>query len=450
MNIRSTMVPRAARALTAAWLIGAAAACTHSELLGVQTPDIIDVSVEQSAAGAQTFRVAAVGNFARFIGGDLNGSSPLGLNLTGGMLADEIFSARAGTEPMDNRNINPNSFPIDTWTQVGNTYTRLVRAVTLLTKFPPASGASDQLAELHAMEGYVFTIVAEDYCNGVPFWDGVEQANINTVTLSTQQMYDRAKAQFDSALTLATAGSNIQNLALVGEARMYVDVNDYATAATKTATVPTNFVYNAQFSKLTTGMVNAIYDWMLGTRNFGASDKEGGNGLDFVTGRDARILIDPKTGRGQDGTPTVTLNQYPSTDAVVPVATGIEARLIEAENQLKTGGAWLATLNALRAAPHTYGQVSTTATSLAPLVDPGTPAAEQDMLFRERAFWMYMTAHRLGDLRRLIRQYGRTQDKVFPTGSYFKGGTYGSDVTLVPSQVETNNPKWQACTDRNA
>ena len=300
------------------------------------------------------------------------------------------------------------------------------------------------------MEGYVFTIVAEDYCNGVPFWDGVEQANINTVTLSTQQMYDRAKAQFDSALTLATAGSNIQNLALVGEARMYVDVNDYATAATKTATVPTNFVYNAQFSKLTTGMVNAIYDWMLGTRNFGASDKEGGNGLDFVTGRDARILIDPKTGRGQDGTPTVTLNQYPSTDAVVPVATGIEARLIEAENQLKTGGAWLATLNALRAAPHTYGQVSTTATSLAPLVDPGTPAAEQDMLFRERAFWMYMTAHRLGDLRRLIRQYGRTQDKVFPTGSYFKGGTYGSDVTLVPSQVETNNPKWQACTDRNA
>lgn len=450
MNIRSTMV-RVAGAAMLAGTIGIGA-CTHSELLGVQTPDIIDVSVEQSAAGAQTFRVSAIGNFARFIGGDLNGSSPLGLNLTGGMLADEIFSARAGTEPMDNRNINPNSFPIDTWTQVGNTYTRIVRAINLLTKFPPASGANDQLAELHAMEGYVFTIVAEDYCSGVPFWDGVEQTNIHTVTLTTQQMYDRAKAQFDSALTLATAGSNIQYFALVGEARMYVDVNDYATAATKTATVPTSFVYNAQFSKLTTGMVNAIYDWMLGTRNFGASDKEGTNGLDFVSGRDARILIDPKTGRGQDGTPTPTLNQYPSTDAVVPVATGIEARLIEAENQLKNGpaGAWLTTLNALRAAPQKYGQVSTTATSLAPLVDPGTPAAEQDMLFRERAFWMYMTAHRLGDLRRLIRQYGRTQDKVFPTGSYFKGGTYGSDVTLTPSQTETNNPNWQACTDRNA
>jgi hypothetical protein len=449
MNIRSTW----RRAGGVATLAGALilGGCTHDQLLGVQTPDIIDVSVEQSPAGAQTFRISAIGNFARFIGGDLGGSSPLGLNLTGGMLGDEIFSARAGTEPMDNRNINPNSFPIDTWTQVGNTYTRLVRAINLLTKYPPSSGANDQLAELHAQEGYVYTIVAEDYCSGVPFWDGVEQTNINTVTLTTQQMYDRAKAQFDSALALATAGSNIQYLALVGKARMYVDVNDYVNAAATTATVPTNFVYNAQFSKLTTGLVNAIYDWMNATKNFGASDKEGTNGLDYVSSKDPRILVDgTKLGRGQDGTLTPLINQYPTTDAVVPVATGIEARLIEAENQLKTGGAWLATLNALRATPQKYGAVSTTATSFTPLVDPGTPAAEQDMLFRERAFWMYMTAHRLGDMRRLIRQYGRTQQTVFPTGSYFKGGTYGSDVTLVPSQTETNNPKWQACIDRNA
>ena len=72
------------------------------------------------------------------------------------------------------------------------------------------------------------------------------------------------------------------------------------------------------------------------------------------------------------------------------------------------------------------------------------------MLFRERAFWMYMTAHRLGDMRRLIRQYGRGAETVFPTGNYFKGGKYGVDITLVPSQTETNNPNWTACTDRNA
>ena len=48
----------------------AVAACSHDQLLGVQTPDIIDVGVANSPAGAQTFRVSALGNFARFIGGD--------------------------------------------------------------------------------------------------------------------------------------------------------------------------------------------------------------------------------------------------------------------------------------------------------------------------------------------------------------------------------------------
>jgi hypothetical protein len=450
MNIRPTLIRAAAAVALAGTIV--VGGCTHDELLGVQTPDIISPDAAQSTAGAQTFRITAIGNFARFIGGDLGGSSPLGLNLSGGMLGDEIFSARAGTEHMDNRNINPNNFPIDTWTQVGNTYTRLVRAIALLAKYPPASGLNDQLAELHAQEGFVFTIVAENYCSGVPFWDGVEQSNINTVTLTTTDMYNRAKAQFDSALGLAAAGSTTAYLATLGKARTLVDMNDYAGAAALTPTVPTSFVYNAQFSKLTTGLVNAIYDWMNATKNFGASDKEGTNGLDYVSSKDPRILVDgTKLGRGQDGTLTPLINQYPTTDAVVPVATGIEARLIEAESQLKSGNAaWLTTLNALRSSPQKYGAVSTTATSLGPLVDPVTPSAQVDMLFRERAFWMYMTAHRLGDMRRLIRQYGRTQTQVFPTGNYFKGGTYGSDITLVPSQTELNNPKWTACTDRNA
>lgn len=450
MNIRPTLIRAAAAVALAGTIV--VGGCTHDELLGVQTPDIISPDAAQSTAGAQTFRITAIGNFARFIGGDLGGSSPLGLNLSGGMLGDEIFSARAGTEHMDNRNINPNNFPIDTWTQVGNTYTRLVRAIALLAKYPPASGLNDQLAELHAQEGFVFTIVAENYCSGVPFWDGVEQSNINTVTLTTTDMYNRAKAQFDSALGLAAAGSTTAYLATLGKARTLVDMNDYAGAAALTPTVPTSFVYNAQFSKLTTGLVNAIYDWMNATKNFGASDKEGTNGLDYVSSKDPRILVDgTKLGRGQDGTLTPLINQYPTTDAVVPVATGIEARLIEAESQLNSGNAaWLTTLNALRSSPQKYGAVSTTATSLGPLVDPVTPSAQVDMLFRERAFWMYMTAHRLGDMRRLIRQYGRTQTQVFPTGNYFKGGTYGSDITLVPSQTELNNPKWTACTDRNA
>ncbi|MEO7084963.1 MAG: hypothetical protein ABI442_16250, partial [Gemmatimonadaceae bacterium] len=194
---------------------------------------------------------------------------------------------------------------------------------------------------------------------------------------------------------------------------------------------------------LTTGVANAIYDWMNSTKNFGASDKEGGNGLDYVSSKDPRVRVDgTKISRGQDGTPTPLMNQYPALNSSVVIASGIEARMIEAEAQLAAGnsGAFISILNAAR----------TTMSGLAPLTDPGTASGRVDLLFRERAFWMYTTAHRLGDMRRLIRQYGRNAETVFPTGAYFKGGAYGTDVTLVPSQQETNNPNWQACTDKNA
>jgi hypothetical protein len=125
---------------------------------------------------------------------------------------------------------------------------------------------------------------------------------------------------------------------------------------------------------------------------------------------------------------------------------GIEALMIEAEALLKAAqpAAALAKLNAAR----------TTVTGLAPLTDAGTEAARVDQLFRERAFWMFSTGHRTGDLRRLIRQYNRTAASVFPTGQWHKGGTYGADVTVPIPQAEQNNPNIgsgnQACIDRNA
>ncbi len=68
---------------------------------------------------------------------------------------------------------------------------------------------------------------------------------------------------------------------------------------------------------------------------------------------------------------------------------------------------------------------------LDPLATPGNVDDAVDQLFAERAFWLFATGHRLGDMRRLIRQYGRDPETVFPTGDWFKGGlTYGTDVNL--------------------
>lgn len=62
---------------------------------------------------------------------------------------------------------------------------------------------------------------------------------------------------------------------------------------------------------------------------------------------------------------------------------------------------------------------------------PTTMAAQVDLLYGERAFWLYLTGRRLGDLRRLIRNYGRDAETVFPTGNYLLGDTY-KGATAIP------------------
>ena len=71
-------------------------------------------------------------------------------------------------------------------------------------------------------------------------------------------------------------------------------------------------------------------------------------------------------------------------------------------------------------------------------------------MFRERAFWLFGTGHRIGDLRRLARQYGRASETVFPTGTYFKGGLYGTDVNIPVPFEERNNPNFHGCLNREA
>ncbi len=121
-------------------------------------------------------------------------------------------------------------------------------------------------------------------------------------------------------------------------------------------------------------------------------------------------------------------------------------------------------LNALRGAPSQLTAPSPTATGTHPgwttpvmpaLTDPGTTDARVNLLFREKAFWKFGRGYRLGDLRRLIRDYGRTADGSdtggYPIGPHFKGGVFGEDLNLpVTTDEQTGNPNFTACIDRNA
>jgi hypothetical protein len=179
-------------------------------------------------------------------------------------------------------------------------------------------------------------------------------------------------------------------------------------------------------------------------------------------------------------------DKYSTTGAgPIVLASGVEARLVEAEAALQTGsGAWLTILNALRtdgtfevdtqviAIDSSVSPPDTTFAydtlwhagsggydGLAPLADPdpgsapGPTSPRVDLLFRERAFWLFLTGQRQGDLRRLIRQYGRNQNEVYPIGIYSPAGTgipYGSDVTAPIPNAEFLNPLFTGCYSREA
>ena len=62
----------------------------------------------------------------------------------------------------------------------------------------------------------------------------------------------------------------------------------------------------------------------------------------------------------------------------------------------------------------------------------------------------WLTGQRLSDVRRLIRQYGRTEATVFPTGLTAYGIAFGTAVSLPIPFEEINNPNYTVCTDRGA
>jgi hypothetical protein len=182
-----------------------------------------------------------------------------------------------------------------------------------------------------------------------------------------------------------------------------------------------------------------------------------GEGLAFRAYRDPRVTWAFRGAAFLGGVNLHVDTRYVDQNSDVPLASGVEARLIEAEALLQAGdnAGFLTKLNNLRDSasvliPILFPAIQDATKTefpqtLARLTDPGSRDARVDMLFRERALWMFLTGHRLGDLRRLVRQYGRPQSTVFPTGSFAyvrAGAVYGNDVAFPIPFTEVNNTQF--------
>jgi hypothetical protein len=456
---------------------GVVLACENSvtkKLLEVTDPDVIDPSAVVSLEGANAVRLGAIGRLRDATGATTNAESSW---LFGGLLADEwsTSSTFVQNDETDERAVSLSNGTVRDFLR--NTYrvrTATNQAIPLLKKYRPTP-ASD-IAEMYLVRGFAELQLALDFCNGIPLSD----ASGDVITLGTPltgaEVFAVAAASFDTAMQQSTATDAasviVQRAARIGKARALIGSTsaNLATAAAlvTVASVPTTYTYDETFSTTSGVGDNLLWNQPSSQRRYTVGDSLEGNArnllvknaIPFFSAKDPRLPVNytvsangKDTTKSQDGfTFSRTTTLYGRTTNVA-LANGIDARLIEAEAALAAGNAagMMTILNALRAAPPTIGTLTLTAAQLPPLVDPGTADKRLDLLFREKAFWTFSRGQRLGDMRRLIRQYGRTQDQVFPVGPHYRGGVYGTDVNLPIVADEANgNPNFKGCIDRKA
>ena len=467
--------------------VGTVGAGCH--LLDINNPDIVPpVSLDDPLALA-TIRAGAIGDFGvAYTGSGAQGSGGTteGQVLASGLLADEWINTETFPDRVqaDARQTDPAS---GTFTNIFRNLARShLSALRAAERFRQLSDTirNTGRTEMLSLAAYTRLFFAENYCSGVPLSypnpDGTVQYGAQN---TTPQMLDSALLVFDQALTAARqlndstgAKTTFIRLALVGKARTLLDMGRIADADTvvSAANVPTTFAYVILHDLNTTRQQNGVYSGIRKFKRYGVADAEGGAGLPWRTVLDPRTTFTrtgnpPGSNKGFDqSTPQYDQLRYVDEKASMTLATGLEARLINAEAALRRGDtvAFMGLLNALRATPPSYilagvqGTLTPTAVPgpvapMAALATPTSDTASITLLFKERARWLWGTGHRLNDLRRLERAttirggYGRPDTLVFPHGPYFKNGlVYGTDVNLPLPLDEQNNPGVVGCLDR--
>ncbi|MEE8446189.1 MAG: hypothetical protein V3S52_00910 [Gemmatimonadota bacterium] len=368
------------------------------------------------------------------------------------LFTDEAFSAgtfptRTATDQRAQFSISQGNTSDVGYIELHQARRAAIRARRALTE---AGVGGSLISDMRVLEGFTYIALGEAYCSGIPFSEVTDEGElIDGPALSTQQIFEAAIVIFDQA--------SGDPAAVVGKGRALLNLGRFSEAAAAVAGVSTSFMRVIEHNDNSGDQENPMFNLQSNGRH-SLSEREGGNGLPFRSAGDPRIpWVQDPAGGFEPNIPLYLIQKYTeSRSAPVVLADGLEARLIEAEANLNGGNtvAWLAELNALRAnvgefmSARIIGYSSLVpgpnnpTTTLAPLVDPGTQDARVDLMFSERAFWMHVTGHRLGDLRRLVRDYGRSESTVFPVGAYHKGGTYGNDVNLPLDFDETNNPNF--------
>lgn len=466
---RSRRFTSVARAITLGVLVvNVGTACSVSDLVNAKRPsNILDPDAVKTYDGA----IMMYGGVLTLFGASFNGTtSPY--NLMSGLLTDEyrlnVFDrvdVRNDFELVTSPQSSQQTSSTFAYSSLQTVRINASQTIGLLQTYakeaPPAF-----TARMYIVRGYVELFLAEAYCAGVPLTEVPYSGDLQYgQPLTTGALTAHAAAQFDSAMLYATDSLRVMDAAKIGKARALMDLKQYSDAAALVSGIPTNYVYGVAYSSSVAAGKDYFQNSASSIGHF-VPNREGGNGLDYVTAHDPRVPLD-SIGRANSGEPFMVPHSFARPTHTVALASGVEARLIEAEVLLSQDRIpeWSAALNDLRtggtfstAPGSTPGTIDTTwnagsggVAGLKPLQDPGSANQQRVLLtFREKAFWLFGTGHRQGDLRRLVRQYQIRPDQLYPVGAYYQSGVrYGTDVNVaIPPKERDGNPYFHGCLNR--
>lgn len=399
----------------------------------------IDNIVVESAEGARWIYFGAVARFMDFFALQA---------MTVGQFTDELMGANSALSTRQATTLSsPHAVQVQLYSAFQSTRVQLDQALQLLYKHGRSDDAN-MIGHALGLLGMVHLMIADNFCSGIPVstskWGG---EFIPSRGFTTTQLYEEAIVYADSGLALGVDSFPVTTLLLGVKARALNALGQFSAASGIAHLINDS-------SKISEVFIPGRDSSYLGrSPSFLASGRDtslhvinnkGTNGLrwipDDVETLDARLML---------------RSLYPHkpkfffSNRVVSFFDGAEARLIEAEYYLDLGDidAYLEMINRVRRMFRYENGLP-----LSDTIDPGTEVGRIDLLFKERAYTLYLTGRRLGDMRRMVNQYRRSMNDVYPVGPVegvvFE--VYGSNYVFVPEisftgREETYNPLYNGC-----
>jgi len=447
--------------------------------------DYLDATVEgqissesvNSPAAADALRIGVLGSFHGLTSGQSNGTLAGSLPSRGlwnysGILADEwkASSSNAEIPELDRRQATSGNAAVAvSYNVIHQTRAKAREAINALTTYLPTPL---YLGEMYVTMALAEVMLGEMFCNGTPLSGQQSGQIVYGTPLTNAEVFAVASAHLDTAMTYlgATDAPTVSwnRAAHILKARALIDIGgaaNFTAAVAQVSAIPTTYTFQNTFSA--TVAENGIYVMNVGATN--NTHQQVGDSLNptpalgivrnvvpFASAGDPRVPVTGSSvtpsplGNGNDSqTPRVAEQIWAASTAAVNIFSGLDARLMEAEADLVANNfsAMNTKLNALRATPPALSPTLTPA-AMAPLAVPADRAAAINQFFREKAFWTFGRGQRLGDMRRMIRQYGRAANTVFPEGlNHNTGAPYGTGVNFPIPTSEATNPNITKTTD---